>query len=72
MDKKLILDPKEINDWKKNQWNLYASQSINYKGIPMLLRLWINNNGEFRVNFGCRNLYEGTQLTHAIAAWDSV
>lgn len=67
--KKIELNAAAINDWKKYHWNLYASTHAPDK---KLLRLWINWNGWFRVVHGDEILYEGTQLTHAIAAWCSV
>ncbi len=71
--KKIILDPGKIIKWKEEHWNLYASTSMPYgKNMTKLLRLYINGNGWFRVTFGVDVLYEGTQLTHVIAAWDSV
>ena len=70
---KIILDPTKINEWKEDHWNLYASQSIPHgKNMTKLLRLYINGNGWFKVTFGIDVLYEGTQMTHVIAAWDSV
>ena len=72
--KKIILDPAEIIEWKEGHWNLYASQSIPHgrNSMTKLLRLHINSNGWFKVTFGIDVLYEGTQMTHVIAAWDSV
>lgn len=40
-----------------------------YRG--KLLRLWMNADGMYRVYYGEDILYEGSQMTHAIAAWES-
>lgn len=67
MNKKIELDAQELSDWMCNHWNLYSSQTHDGK----LLRLWINCNGTYRTVHGGEILYEGSQMTHAIAAWDS-
>ena len=70
--KKIELNSKEINDWKRDNWNLYASTSLPWRNNKTkLLRFWINGNGWFRIVFGDDVIYEGTQLTNAIASWDS-
>ena len=66
--KKIIIDPGELQEWLKTKWTLYASQQV--RGD--LLRLWHNGLGEFRVVHGDDVLYQGNQMTHAIAAWESV
>jgi len=67
MPQKLELDASNLSDWMENNWNLYSSQMYKDK----LLRLWINGNGIYRVNYGEDVIYEGSQMTHAIAAWES-
>lgn len=66
------LNIQDLNDWMRDHWILYSSQVYNGK----LLRLWVNGNGRFRVVYGkdlLRDiLYEGSQMTHAIAAWNAV
>jgi len=64
---KTELNTTDINDWLDNHWNLYASRMYNKK----LLRLSVNGNRIFRVTFGRAILYKGSQMTHAIAAWDA-
>jgi len=64
---KSIIDPKEFQDWMCNSWHLYASQHIDGK----LLRLWTSGLIEYRVIYGDKILYEGSQMTHAIAAWEN-
>lgn len=69
---KYKLSAEDINDWKRDYWVLYTSTSLPWiKGKTKLLRMWINGNGWYRVTFGGDILYEGTQITHAIAAWDA-
>ena len=64
--KKTELNAQEINAWK-TLWGLCSSQMYNKK----MLRLWINRTGNYRVSYGNKVLYEGSQMTHAIAAWDT-
>jgi len=64
---KTELSTVDVSKWLDNHWNLYASQV--HKG--KLLRFYINGNRIFRVTFGKAILYEGSQMTHAIAAWDT-
>ena len=66
--KKTELNAQEINDWMYDCWHIYSSQTYYGK----LLRLWINGQGCYRVIHGDETLYEGSQMTHAIAAWDAV
>lgn len=68
MMQKLELNVSELTDWRSSQWNLYASQMYKTK----LLRLWLNAHGMYRVYYGEDVIYEGSQMTHAIAAWESV
>lgn len=67
MQQKLELDVNNLTVWRSTQWNLYASQMYKTK----LLRLWMNADGMYRVYHGEDVIYEGSQMTHAIAAWDS-
>ena len=64
--KKTELNAQEINDWMYDHWNLYSSEMCNEK----LLCLWINGQGCYRVIHGDETLYEGSQMTHAIDAWN--
>ena len=66
--KKIQINAKDLQDWMRDSWSLYASQSINGKS----LKLWVSNLIEYRVVFGDDVLYEGSQMTHAIAAWGKV
>ena len=65
--KKMQLDANELQEFLKTSWHLYASQWIDGKR----LRLSANCLIEYRVEFGDEIIYEGSQMTHAIAAWES-
>jgi hypothetical protein len=65
--KKIVIDAAELQTWLHETWHLYASQFVDGK----LLRLWTNGLIEYRVVYGDEVLYEGSQMTHAIAAWES-
>lgn len=67
IEAKTKLDTLDVYDWMDNHWNLYSSQV--YEG--KLLRFWVNCQGKYRVVYGNETLYEGSQMTHAIAAWDT-
>lgn len=67
MDIKIALLEKDIQYWKDTTWQLYASQMYEKE----LLRLWISCRGVYKVSYGKNNLYEGSQLTHAVAAWEA-
>ena len=67
MRTKLELLPQNINDWRHKEWYMYASQMYNDK----TLRFWMNLEGMYKVTHGYDVKYEGTQLTHALAAWDA-
>jgi len=60
------LDWGELSKWKSETWQIYASAQL----IDGTLTLWINFGGRYRVRYGREVLYEGSQLTHAAAAWD--
>lgn len=66
MKKKIEINPEELQDWLQNTWHLYASQGFNGE----LLRLWINSLNQYRVVYGDEILYEGSQMTHALSAWE--
>lgn len=65
--KKLELNAQEISNWMNDYWIMYSTQMYNGK----LLRLWINMQRNYRVTYGNETLYEGSQMTHAIAAWNA-
>lgn len=67
MQQKIKLEASKLAEWRSSQWNLYSSQMYKTK----LLRLCTNANGMYRVHHGEDVIYEGSQMTHAIAAWDS-
>jgi len=64
---KIRLNETDINVWMHDHWNICCSQTYNEK----LLRWWVNGNGIFRVAYGSEILYEGSQITHALAAWNA-
>ena len=64
---KIEITARDLQDWMGNTWQLYASQIVDRK----VLRLWVNHLIVYRVNYGDSVLYEGSQMTHAIAAWES-
>lgn len=68
--KKSELNARDINKWMRDHWYLYASQLYG-KPLGKTLRLWINGQGRYRVIHGDEILYEGSQMTRAIAAWDT-
>ena len=65
---KMQINAGELQDWMRDTWQVYASQYTR----GSLLRFWVNGLSEYRVIFGEDILYEGSQMTHAIAAWDSI
>lgn len=65
--KKSELNVQDLSDWMHNHWYLYATQTIS----GGTLRLRVNGQGRYRVTHGDETLYEGSQMTHAIAAWDA-
>jgi len=67
-DKRIKLIPQDILDYRATTWYEYASTTINNKR----LRLFFNSCGFYKVTYGEEILHEGTQLVHALAAWDSV
>ena len=62
----ITLRPEDIQEWMRDSWSLYASDTIDGR----LLRLWINHLIQYRVVLDNKVLYEGSQMTHAIAAWE--
>ena len=66
--KVIELDPQELQDWMRDTWQLYASDNVN----GALRRLWVNHLIEYKVVYGNDILYQGSQMTHAIAAWKAV
>jgi len=64
---KLEINTAKLSDWMNDNWNLYSSQMF----MDKLLRLRLNSRGIYRVTYGDDILYEGSQVTHAIAAWES-
>ena len=65
MKTKMELNPETLREWMSDMWTLYASQMFNGK----LLRLHINGSGVYRITHGETVLYQGNQMTHALAAW---
>lgn len=65
---KMEIEPKELLGWMKDNWVLYASTTINGSRAKLL----VNNNGWFKVVYADETLYEGTQMTHVLAAWESI
>ena len=68
MMERIVLNPQDIQDWMRDSWGLYASDWVNDK----LLRLWINYLTEYKVEYDGIRIYQGSQMTHAIAAFESV
>ena len=66
--KRITLRPDDIQEWMRNSWQLYASDYVGEKS----LRLWINHLIEYKVEYNFKIIYQGSQMTHAIAAWESV
>ena len=66
--KRITLRPDDIQEWMQDSWQLYASEEVDGKR----LRLWINHLIEYKVVLDGEILYMGSQMTHAIAAWESV
>ena len=64
--KRIILRPEDIQEWMRNSWQLYASDYVGEKS----LRLWINHLIEYKVEYNFKIIYQGSQMTHAIAAWE--
>ena len=64
---KHIIDCSEISNWK-NKYHIYTSQPFNGKSLKFLM----NNFGIYKITYGSKIIYQGSQLTHAIAAWESV
>lgn len=67
-DVKMEIDLDDISDWMNHKWSLYRSQT--YRDVK--LRFLTSCRGTYRVIYGEYTIYEGSQLTHAIAAWESV
>lgn len=67
--KPIIINPTDLQNWLKETWHLYASQSIDGN---KLLRFWVNGLIEYKVVYENEILYQGSQMTHAITAWESV
>lgn len=65
---KIELNAQAINDWMRDHWTLYSTQKCDEK----MLRFLISGQGSYRVVHGSEILYEGLQITQAIAAWDRV
>ena len=68
MKQKLELDTQKLSDWMNDNWTLYSSQMY----MEKLLRLHLNSKGMYKVTYGEDIIYHGSQMTHAIAAWESV
>ena len=68
--KKPRINTKEFNEWINKEFNMYASWTSPIK--RKVLRMYVNHNGRFQVTFDGVIIYEGTQITHAITAWNSV
>ena len=66
--KEIIIRPEDLQEWMKNSWQLYASDYVNDK----LRRLWVNHLIEYKVTCDGEIIYMGSQMTHAIAAWNSL
>jgi len=64
---KMELNPQDILEYRANNWFEYASTTINDKR----LRLFLNACGFYQVTYGEEIIYMGTQLTHALAAWEA-
>ena len=66
--KPIKIDPTELQKWMHKSWQVYASDSSG----EMLKRFWVNCNGWYRVVLGADEifLYEGSRITHALAAWE--
>jgi len=67
------LDLNNIHDWRANAWTTYAAESIASKENDCLYRLKFKCNcvGHYRVTLAGNILYQGSQLTTAVAAWES-
>ena len=70
--RRIQLDPNELQEWMRDSWQQYASETIRLNKSTKQLSLWVNHLIEYRVKYGPEILYEGSQMTHAIAAWESV
>lgn len=63
----LTLTEEHINNFRKERWIDYASESVSVSHLLNLrLRMEINMAGDFRVSFGNRVRYEGSSVTEAI------
>jgi len=60
--KKLLLTIPEAEEWRKNFWYEYASET--YEG--QRLKLLMNLEGDYQVIHGCKILYDGIALGNAI------
>jgi hypothetical protein len=72
---KIRIDAGEVLEFKRKQMVLYASQTIPKGGnsdLRVLIRFFVGFPQFYQVNKGNEVVYEGSQLTHAIAAWDSL
>jgi len=66
--KKIVLNLEDFSLWMQTNWCQYASQTVRDKR----LRLLVNNYNQYKVLYESKVLYQGSQMTHAIAAWESV
>lgn len=66
-EKKMPIGGADFTNWMEDTYTEYAAQT--YCGER--LRMLINHHGTYRVTHGDRVLYQGSQRTHAEAAWES-
>lgn len=65
---KTQLNVDQILDWMRDNWVQYASTDV----LGDRLRIYVNNFGQYKVEYKRQILYQGSQLSHALAAWESV
>lgn len=62
---------REVLDWAERTWKDYASETLTDFGYgsSARLRLSMNHHGMYRVTLGSDTLYEGYEVSKAIAAY---
>ena len=66
--KKQEIDATDFYDWLNDNWILYAAYTIR---SGKRLRLYANMVGRYRVYLNEKLLYDGSQMTHALSAYNN-
>ena len=65
---KIVITDGELEAWKADTYNEYASQSVNGKR----LRFRVNMSGAYYITYGSDTLYFGADLNIAKRVWRDV